>query len=123
MSLKHNKNVPELVKNYRSKYPNVDRDLLRKLIRLENKIENPSELKKLDRCLRKSFLGLKIAEAEKPSTEVKPQIRTDVNTGALYAAIVYYRTLGEFFSCKAGTMAADILEKTARNFGYIPRES
>jgi hypothetical protein len=74
MSLKHNKNVPELVKNYRSKYPNVDRDLLRKLIRLENKIENPSELKKLDRCLRKSFIGLKSATLIKTESDkiVKP---------------------------------------------------
>ena len=48
-------NVPQLVKSYREKYPTVDRDLLRKLIRLENKIENPSELKKLDRHLGKAF--------------------------------------------------------------------
>lgn len=57
VSTSNKQNVPELVKKYRSKYPELDRDLLRKLIRLENKIENPSELKKLDRCLRKSFIG------------------------------------------------------------------
>jgi hypothetical protein len=55
MSLKHNRNVPKLVKFYKEKYPTLDRDLLRRLIRLENKIENPSELKKLDRHLKQAF--------------------------------------------------------------------
>ena len=55
MSPKRDKTVPHLVEKYLDKYPGLDRDLLRKLIRLENKIENPSELKKLDMYLRKAF--------------------------------------------------------------------
>ena len=55
MSPKRDKSVPQLVEKYLETYPGLDRDLLRKLIRLENKIENPSELKKLDRYLRIAF--------------------------------------------------------------------
>jgi len=55
MSLTHKKDVPKLVKKYREELPNIDRDLLRRLIRVENNITNPSELKKLDRCLKKTF--------------------------------------------------------------------
>jgi hypothetical protein len=53
-----NKIVPQLVEKYKTKYPGLDRDLLRKLIRLENPglfLKNPSNLKKLDRYLRKAF--------------------------------------------------------------------
>lgn len=63
MSLKRSKDVPQLVEKYRAKYPEVDRDLLRKLVRLENpslflKERNKNyanNLKKLDRHLRKAF--------------------------------------------------------------------
>jgi hypothetical protein len=55
MSLKEKKNVPQLVKKYRERYPYLDRDLMRKIIRLENNITNPSELKKLDRHLKKAY--------------------------------------------------------------------
>ena len=63
MSLKRSKDVPQLVEKYRAKYPQLDRDLLRKLIRLENpdlfdekRNKNyASNLKKLDRYLRKAF--------------------------------------------------------------------
>jgi hypothetical protein len=63
MSLKKGKDVPQLVEKYRTKYPELDRDLLRKLIRLENPDRFPkgkslkyySNLKKLDRYLRKAF--------------------------------------------------------------------
>jgi hypothetical protein len=62
MSLKRSKDVPQLVKKYRAKYPELDRDLLRKLIRLENpdlflkgkNLKCDSNLKKLDRYLRKA---------------------------------------------------------------------
>ena len=63
MSLKRSKDVPQLVKKYRDKYPQLDRDLLRKLIRIENpdyfdkkgSKNYASSLKKLDRYLRKAF--------------------------------------------------------------------
>ena len=63
MSLKRSKDVPQLVEKYRAKYPQLDRDLLRRLIRLENpglflKEKNKNygnNLKKLDRYLRKAF--------------------------------------------------------------------
>ena len=64
MSISKAKDVPQLVEKYRQAYPDLDRDLLRKLIRLENKIENPSDLKKLDRYLAKAFKN-----EVKPSTE------------------------------------------------------
>ena len=64
MSLETRANVPQLVEKYRKKYPTLDRDLLRKLIRLENKIGNPSELKKLDRYLRKEFQNSNSKEDE-----------------------------------------------------------
>jgi hypothetical protein len=63
MSLKRSKDVPQLVEKYRAKYPQLDRDLLRRLIRLETpdlflKEKNKNygnNLKKLDRYLRKAF--------------------------------------------------------------------
>lgn len=57
MSLKRNKDVPQLVEKYKAKYPKVDRDLVRRLIRVENKeiFKNPSKLKQLDRYLKKEF--------------------------------------------------------------------
>ena len=47
--------ISKFVRDYKEKYPDLDRSLLRKLIRLENKITNPSDLKKLDRYLKKEF--------------------------------------------------------------------
>ena len=64
MSLSKRKDVPQLVKKYRENLPNIDRDLLRRLIRVENNITNPSDLKKLDRYLAKAFKN-----EVKPSTE------------------------------------------------------
>lgn len=63
MSLKMPKKVPELVEKYRNRYPAADRAFLRKLIRLENPdvfpkkqtLEYQTNLKKLDRHLRKAF--------------------------------------------------------------------
>ena len=67
--MKRDKSVAELVEKYTEKYPYHDRDLLRKLIRLENPTifapQNPSylgQLRKLDRYLRKEFNG----RAKKP---------------------------------------------------------
>lgn len=68
MSLRANSDVAQLVRKYKTRYPKLDRDLLRKLIRLENpnlfsKKENTgylSNLRKLDRKLKKAF------ESEKP---------------------------------------------------------
>jgi hypothetical protein len=58
------KTVAHFVEKYRQKYPELDRDLLRKLIRLENNITNPSELRKLDRELKKAFSQPKAKENE-----------------------------------------------------------
>jgi len=63
MSLKRSKSVPKLVEKYRAKYPQLNRELLRRFIRLENpdlfdekRNKNyASNLKKLDRYLRKAF--------------------------------------------------------------------
>ena len=55
MSVNKPLNVPKLVEKYREELPDVDRDLLRRIIRVENHITNPSELKKLDRYLAKAF--------------------------------------------------------------------
>lgn len=63
MSLNRSKDVPQLVEKYRAKYPQSNRGLLRRLIRVENpdlfgekRSKNcASNLKKLDRCLRKAF--------------------------------------------------------------------
>jgi len=47
--------ISRLVRDYKIKYPNEKREILRKLIRLENNITNQGELKKLDRYLDKAF--------------------------------------------------------------------
>lgn len=78
MSLSEKKDVPQLVEKYRNRYPEIERDLIRKMIRLENNIENPSELKKLDRYLAKSFKNqAKISNENKPSTE-KQVVKTSI---------------------------------------------
>jgi hypothetical protein len=86
MSLKKDKSVPQLVEKYRhSKQTcNLERDLLRKLIRIENpklfseseNLSYSSNLKKLDRYLKKSFERkpvchdyITIDGKEPPSTE------------------------------------------------------
>lgn len=38
-------------------------------------------------------------------------IRTDINTKEMYAAISYYRILGRYFQCKAADGIASILER------------
>jgi len=58
MSPKRDKTVPQLVEKFRREYPHLERSLLRKLIRLENPHlfkNNPSNLKTLDRHLKKAF--------------------------------------------------------------------
>jgi len=57
MSPKRDKTVLQLVEKYRRAYPSFERPILRKLIRLENKeiFQSDSNLKKLDRCLRRAF--------------------------------------------------------------------
>lgn len=64
MSLKtKKKSVSQIVEKYRGKHPEMDRSTLRKRIRLENldvfddkrNKSSASNLRKLDRCLRKEF--------------------------------------------------------------------
>lgn len=63
MSPRRNSNVARLVEKYKNKYSELDRDLLRKLIRLENphlfsaekNVNYLSNLRKLDRKLKKAF--------------------------------------------------------------------
>jgi hypothetical protein len=58
MSLKKDKSVPELVEKYRRQYPTYERPELRAFIRTMNPDlfqGKPSNLKKLDRYLRKEF--------------------------------------------------------------------
>jgi hypothetical protein len=74
MSLSKRKDVSQLVKKYLEDYPNIDRDLLRKLIRLENKIENPSDLRKLDRCLKKAYGNSKPSQNEESTEEIIERI-------------------------------------------------
>lgn len=75
MSLNKKKSVAQLVRSCRDNWPNIDRDLLRHMIRRENNIVNPSELRKLDRYLKKEFksrVDHKEPPREKPSIEAKP---------------------------------------------------
>jgi hypothetical protein len=58
MSVPTEKNVRRLVEKYRSQLPELERPLLRRLIRSENRITDPSELKKLDRYLKKAFQSM-----------------------------------------------------------------
>jgi len=70
MSLNRDKSVSQLVTKYLKKYPNLDRDLVRKLVRLENPelfFKNASNLRKLDRHLKKQY-------DLKQQSQVKPKI-------------------------------------------------
>jgi hypothetical protein len=96
MSLNKGKSVSQLVKIYRTKYSKLDRDLLRRMIRVENKITNPSELKKLDRYLKKEFknrvdrkesleekpLGRQLSKSERERLEELVQGRAEVKFAA-----------------------------------------
>jgi hypothetical protein len=63
MSSRRYSNVAELVEKYTNRYPTLDRDLIRKLIRIENphlfseekNASYLSNLRKLDRKLKKAF--------------------------------------------------------------------
>lgn len=58
MSPKRRKDVSQLVEKYRSQFPDLERPLLRKLIRLEHPElfkNNPSNRKTLDRHLKRAF--------------------------------------------------------------------
>lgn len=57
MSLKEKQNVPQLVQNYKQKFPELEKRFIRTLIISENKkqFENPSELRKLTRYLERAF--------------------------------------------------------------------
>jgi hypothetical protein len=52
--MRKDKNVSQIVEKYKRQYPNLDRDLVRKLIRLENPNLN---LRTVDRYLKKAFLN------------------------------------------------------------------
>jgi hypothetical protein len=74
MSPKKDKNVPQLVEKYKQLYPAYERRDLRKQIRLENpslfneqkNSSYQSNLKKLDRYLRKAFQNSKDKTIQKP---------------------------------------------------------
>jgi len=86
MSPKRDKTVPQLVEKYRREYPYLERPLLRKLMRLENPQlfrDNPSNLKKLDRYLRKAF------EKEEPSSQDKSVQRSIKNSFGFFDWLVY----------------------------------
>lgn len=57
MSPRRDKTVVSLAEKYKSRFPRLERPILRKLIRLENPdlFRNPSNLRKLDRTLGKLF--------------------------------------------------------------------
>lgn len=84
MSLPRKKTVSQLVKKYRAKYPELEREILRKLIRLENpelfsreKTRNPSSnLRNLDRHLGKAFKNAEPKTAEK-AEPLKEQIERE----------------------------------------------
>lgn len=51
---------------------------------------------------------------EKPGLEESGEFldtRTDINTKAMFKAILYYRVLGEMLKCKAATSVGNILER------------
>ncbi|MGB8780697.1 MAG: hypothetical protein WCD81_08615 [Candidatus Bathyarchaeia archaeon] len=80
--------VSQLVEKYRLKYPDLDRDLLRKLIRLENNLTKDStKLRQLDRCLEESFKPKK-SEVSESNHETEPSalIQNDLRAELLSVA-------------------------------------
>lgn len=69
MSLPSRRNVSKIVEKYRREFPDLERPLLRRLIRAENKIVNPSELRKLSRYLKKAYE----VQPQPKRRELKPQ--------------------------------------------------
>jgi hypothetical protein len=83
MSLSQRKDVLQLVEKYRKKYPTLDRNFVRKLIRLENPElfgkncrSKDTNLKALDRHLRKSFEKDKVSinSENKPNFGCEPRV-------------------------------------------------
>lgn len=106
MSLSRKNSVPQLVRKYRAKYPQLDRPILRKLIRLENpgllsreKAQNwDSNLRKLDRHLRKTFTKAqpkteRNPEPSKEQKEKKELFSNTLQTLAGYNEPTYFRRL------------------------------
>ena len=71
VSPKRNKTISQNVEIYIKRHPEARRSTLRTLIRLDLNITNPSELRKLDRCLKKAFENqAKRSTKEKPSNSI-----------------------------------------------------
>lgn len=101
MSLTSGKTVPEIVENYRKQFPTLERPLLRRLIRSENKelFGNPSNLKQLDRHLRKAFkTALPVTPARALTTIAAPAPRNlawALDALAGYHEPVYFKRLDQ----------------------------
>jgi hypothetical protein len=77
MSPKRDKNVQTLVEKYRRNFPGLESRFLRRLIRSENKglFSNPSQLKQLTRCLKKSYAQPVQGKTESSSVDVSAEGR------------------------------------------------
>ncbi|MEM3695001.1 MAG: hypothetical protein QXJ11_03470 [Candidatus Bathyarchaeia archaeon] len=131
MSVYKGLDVPQLVKKYREKYPELDRDLLRKLIRLEAKITNPSQLKKLDRYLAKEFKG---KQSDKPfnfsriqqiyekiiDLRLTPQLRLRQDDGTFYYSHNFHEILSGLAILRE--MSPSLRSIIPENLGRLPSE-
>jgi len=125
MSVNKEKDVRQLVEKYRRQFPTLERPFIRRLIRSENKIENPSELKKLDRYLAKAFKNeARFAAEEKPSTE-RPIAKqpSPEQWQALMREVnlqTYLRLVAEFNpSAQALKEWADIRKQQLKDLGLV----
>jgi hypothetical protein len=84
MSLPNKKDVRQIVQKYRREFPTIDRPFLRRLIRSEQKLTKDSELKALDRHLKKAF--------EKPSENAKSSEILEPNPDELSAFMQFPRS-------------------------------
>jgi len=99
MSPNKNKSVPQLVEKYKQNKQtcDLDRDLMRRLIRLENPdlfLNNPSNLKKLDRYLRKAFANSKPISARAKIKKLRELMHSDNPTDETLDK-AFYDLIGE----------------------------
>jgi glucan phosphorylase len=125
MSVNKERDVRQLVEKYRRQFPTLERPFIRRLIRSENKIENPSELKKLDRYLAKAFKNeARFPAQEKPLTE-RPIVRrlSPDQWQALMREVnlqTYLRLVAEFNpNAQALKEWADIRKQQQKDLGLV----
>lgn len=74
-------------------------------------MSQPQKDQGLEKAVTKQIANFLFDKPDASETGEFLDIRTDINTKEMYAALSYYRILAEHFKCKAARSIANILER------------